>query len=308
MGIFKIQKAVLLGLFFIYCLYAGLAHGQSTPAFWKVASNTGTLYLMGSMHFGSDDFYPLPQEVQAAFASSDILVVEVDISRLDPQKLKASLFKHGGMPSGKRLSDYLSKEDQKKLAKIAAKHQWPGSIFEPFQPWFAGMQLVERALTQQNLRADLGVDFHFLKNTSHQRVEALETLEQQLKIFSDSPIEEQVKFLRQTVDDLENSEEYFSVMEQAWVSGDIDALYSKLILPYVNKEETKKIFKRLFGDRNDSMSDAADRYLKGNQTVFFMVGLGHMLGPDGIVAQLKQRGYRVDRVKYKTATKNNSEA
>jgi uncharacterized protein YbaP (TraB family) len=44
---------------------------------WKVSSDTATVYLTGSMHVATPEMYPLPKEMEEAFAKSDTLVVEI---------------------------------------------------------------------------------------------------------------------------------------------------------------------------------------------------------------------------------------
>ena len=53
------------------------AAAQTAPApatkkaiFWKVTSPTSTVYLLGSIHLGSKDMYPLPKEIEDAFEGS----------------------------------------------------------------------------------------------------------------------------------------------------------------------------------------------------------------------------------------------
>ncbi len=47
--------------------------------------------------------------------------------------------------------------------------------------------------------------------------------------------------------------------------------------------------------RNAGMADTAAGYLESGKKVFFVVGAGHMVGPDGIPALLKKMGYTVER-------------
>jgi uncharacterized protein YbaP (TraB family) len=38
------------------------------------------------------------------------------------------------------------------------------------------------------------------------------------------------------------------------------------------------------------------RYLQGREPSFVVAGTGHMGGPDGVLALLKARGYRIDEL------------
>ena len=71
---------------------------------WKVSSKTTTVYLLGSMHVAKADFFPLPKEVEDAFAKSKILVVELNTEELDQAKLQGLLLQKGIYPPGEALS------------------------------------------------------------------------------------------------------------------------------------------------------------------------------------------------------------
>ena len=51
-------------------------------------------------------------------------------------------------------------------------------------------------------------------------------------------------------------------------------------------------------DRNDGMLEAAIEYLESGETVFYAVGLAHLLAEDGLVNTLRDAGYTVELVPY----------
>ena len=51
-------------------------------------------------------------------------------------------------------------------------------------------------------------------------------------------------------------------------------------------------------ERNAQMVVAAENYLESGQTVFYVVGLAHLLAEDGLVNALRQAGYTVEQVVY----------
>ena len=50
--------------------------------------------------------------------------------------------------------------------------------------------------------------------------------------------------------------------------------------------------------RDELMLEKAIEYLEGEQTVFFAVGLAHVLGETGLVDALREAGYTVSLVTY----------
>ena len=62
---------------------AAAAHAKTFA--WKVAGKGGTVYLVGSVHLLSNDYYPLQAPLDAAYKDSDLLLEEVDMAELtDP--------------------------------------------------------------------------------------------------------------------------------------------------------------------------------------------------------------------------------
>lgn len=284
----------------LLCLYTS-ASAASEPAFWQVTRGNGTVYLMGSMHFGDADFYPLPKEVEQAYEQSDVLAVEVDMSKITPELAGAAIIRYGRMPEGQTLSDRLATKVYVELAEKSERANLPIAALEHFQPWFVAVQLIEAEIRKTQLRQSLGIDMHFI-NKGSKPIQELETLEQQLGLFGNLSIAEQEKFLAQTLADMDNSRMYLKAMADAWKRGDIRQLEETLISPFKENPETRKLFRKIFTERNDEMAAAVARYLAQEKDVFFVVGVGHMLGEQGIVAQLKQSGANVRRVTFASAS------
>lgn len=56
-----------------------LAKESDKPPFYEFSYQGKTVYLLGSIHVGRPDFYPMPKVVESAFDSAEALVVEADI-------------------------------------------------------------------------------------------------------------------------------------------------------------------------------------------------------------------------------------
>ena len=90
------QRLILAGL--LTCsLLAGSASAETGNKhfLWKVEGpKGGVVYLLGSMHVLTPDFYPLAPEIEKAFAASTTLVEEVDIDEMsDPVQMMGALAK-----------------------------------------------------------------------------------------------------------------------------------------------------------------------------------------------------------------------
>ncbi len=69
----------------------------------------------------------------------------------------------------------------------------------------------------------------------------------------------------------------------------------------INAELAKiydEYIKTMESDRNAGMLDVAKKYLESGDTVFYAVGLAHLLAEDGLVFTLREAGYTVELVPY----------
>lgn len=295
-AMFYISRACFLVFFSLFSSLKAQAAEASNPAFWEIKQGKAAVYLFGSMHFGHANFYPLPAVVEQAFEESDRLVVEVDILNITPQAATQAIFKYGGLPPDQQLAARLSPDTFQALTKQANENGLDVKVFERFQPWYVSLMLVEAEIRKTELQQQLGIDWYFLKRADDKPVDELESIDSQLALFGGLTDIEQEEFLRQTLNDLKHSHAYLMAMAQAWRSGDLASLENTLIEPFQQNPQTKTLFRRIFTQRNITMADRIMDYLRGDDRVFFVVGVGHMLGDDGVVSLLQQKGIEVRRI------------
>ena len=75
---------------------------------WRVAGDPGTVYLLGSIHVGKPDLYPLPQPIEQAFAVSPELGKEIDTSGSNLALLQQQVLQRGLYTGGDKLESHLS--------------------------------------------------------------------------------------------------------------------------------------------------------------------------------------------------------
>ncbi len=271
--------------------------GKGRHFLWRLTSGEATVYLLGSVHFGTDRMYPLPPVIDAAFAKADALVVEVNTAALDPvatARLVASL---GNYQDGSSLREALSDLDWQKLREAAAAVGIPFEMLVRQKPWFAAMTLAVAALQKSGFDSRWGIDSHFLARASAEGrpVMELETLEEQLRLFDDLSFEVQRALLRQSLYELEHSGEFFGAMLDAWQRGDAAALQALLKAGFEDTAAGREMYEVFLTRRNVRMAEKIERLLAQRRTYFVIVGAAHLLGEKSILSLLTRRGYRADR-------------
>ena len=65
------------------------------------------------------------------------------------------------------------------------------------------------------------------------------------------------------------------------------------------KNDTPKIYESLVENRNNAWVPIIEQYLENDTVEFIIVGLAHMYGPEGLLVQLQDRGYRIEQLHIK---------
>src|SRR5215471_419627 len=85
-------------------LVVACAHAASAKDFvWKVTGKSGTLYLVGSVHLLTQDFYPLSPTLERVYKDSDLLVEEADMGELISPQSQMQILARGMLPSSQSL-------------------------------------------------------------------------------------------------------------------------------------------------------------------------------------------------------------
>src|SRR5208282_5803266 len=113
---------------------------------WRVAGDPGTVYLLGSIHVGKPDLYPLAQPIEQAFAGSAELVEEIDMSGANLALLQQQILQRGLYTGGDKLENHLSPTTRAALAAYLQRNGQAPTALSAMRPWLADMQILTAQL------------------------------------------------------------------------------------------------------------------------------------------------------------------
>jgi hypothetical protein len=111
--------------------------------------------------------------------------------------------------------------------------------------------------------------------------------------FSDR---EQELFLLYTLKDLAMLNDGVEELMSAWRSGDTKSMEALVSRSLSEAPQLRPIFDKLFYKRNKEMGGKIDRFLQGKETVCVIVGAAHLVGKEGIIELLRDKGYSVEQM------------
>lgn len=269
-----------------------------TPLLWKVSDADNSIYLLGSFHLLKDSDYPLADSTYAALADAEQVVFELSPAEMNDPALGQKMGAAAMRTDGKTLQQSLPEATWAQLSDYTTKRNIPIANFQPFEAWFISLMVSVTEMQRLGLDPEKGLDKHFagLAVKAGKPVRGLETGDQQIALFDGMDEDEQLQALQDTLAELANIESEIEKMHALWRAGDGDALYASTAADM--KREYPALYQRINVERNQAWLPRLEGMLDDSSSddTLVVVGAMHLLGDDGVVAMLKAKGYRVERL------------
>lgn len=266
---------------------------------WKVTSDDGaTLYLIGTIHVFKPEYYPLPDEMDKALQKSRALILEIDMTKQDKVKTQGLVRQRGLYPPSDDLARHLSKDTGIALQNWCNNAKMPYENFVHMKPWLASLTITQSELDRLGYKSQDGVDLHLMHEavTQGKKVIGLETEEFQLNLFADLSSDLQDQMLKLTLVDMDLIPVDAGQMMQAWREGNTEKMDELMTKDVKEHPEFAPVQEKILYERNVTMAQKLEMYLKGTDTYLCAVGCGHLCGDRSIIELLKKKGYKVTQL------------
>lgn len=267
------------------------------PLLWQVSDANSTVYLLGSFHLLKPGDYPLAREVEAAFADAERLVFEISPQELARPDVAQQTLATARYTDGRTLSAVLSAPLRGKFERLLTQRGATLAQFDGFEPWFVNLTLVMGLSNTLGFSAEHGLDQHLMRKAAGAGKPAtgLETVAAQMRALDATPLAEQLAALEDFVDDPDGTRVMLTRLHAAWRSGDAEAL--DRLTRVQMRRETPETYRIVNVERNRAWLPQVRALLaEPRDDVLVVVGAMHLLGDDGLVAQLRAQGLKVERV------------
>jgi uncharacterized protein YbaP (TraB family) len=268
----------------------------AAPSFvWKATgSNGASVYLAGSIHMLTPDAYPLSPAFERAYTESDVLLEEVDIAEMTGPEVQMKTLMRGMLPPGQTLDKVLAPATLTLLNKAATDVGAPIEALQRLKPWMIALTLEGLELQKAGFNPELGLDMHFynLAKKGGKAVQGLETVEYQISRFDEMTYEQQDRMLAESLKEMNTEKASVTKLTDAWKTGDAAAV-ERIVLSDLKADPF--LYQRLLVERNKNWLPKIEALFASKTRALVLVGAAHLVGPDGLVAMLRAKGYKVDQ-------------
>lgn len=276
---------------------------EITPLFYKISDkNNTTIYLLGSIHAADDTIYPLNDTIMNSFNDSDYLAVEVDTLSLQNNfDLSLKLAEKMMYNDSTTIKNHIGDELYNKMVNFLKEKKSYSSLYDNYKPVFFESLFENLIINDAMLKSESGIDMYFLSLASenNKKILEVESAEFQYNLLLNTPLELDKIMIEEYIDNYDLNVSQMKDLYELWKKGDKEQLENILINSESQNatEEEKKLMENynqsLIIDRNYGMANVLENYFEKKQNVFCVVGLGHVIGDEGIINLLQKRGYDV---------------
>ncbi|HEY1878548.1 MAG TPA: TraB/GumN family protein [Caulobacteraceae bacterium] len=272
-----------------------LACGDASaePAMWTAHGPHADLVMFGSVHLLPKAIDWQPAKVKDAIAQADEIWFELPIddqTAVEVQRLAAS---KGLLAAGDNLFSHLNGEEQGHLRGVCQNLGISCEVVARMRPWLAEVTVSVAADMRAGALASQGVEQQVAAEapaTAHRR--AFETVSQQIGFLADPSAAEQVRSLDETVEEIADDPGIYDRVLKEWLAGDLTALSHDALDPVA--KTSPSMYRRLITERNQRWAKILGQALTGEGKIVVVVGAGHLIGPGGVPALLRQQGFTVE--------------
>jgi len=263
------------------------------PPVWVAHGAQATVTIFGSVHILPDKLDWEPQALKDALQSADELWFETPIDAADLLDAARLALAKGLLPPNESLLALLPTDaDRAKVADTAARLNVPLDQLNRLRPWLAELTLAQAAYARDGASADQGVERQLADGAAQAQRHAFETAEQQISMFADTAAADQVASLMDSIRELQEDPDAYRRLTREWLTGDLKGIDRDAIASL--KATSPALFKVLLTNRNAAWRATLLERLRRPGKVVVVVGVGHLIGPDGLPQLLRDSGIRVD--------------
>jgi uncharacterized protein YbaP (TraB family) len=264
---------------------------------WKVSGNglQKPSYILGTHHAASKDICDNISGFNDAYASIEQVYGEVDTKEMNSAATQIKMMPHMKMPKGQTLSSLYTEEQLKKIDDYITPLLGMGvNAFDKIKPAVlsASIQLTIIMKIYPEFDPAKGIDSQMQTMARKDKKSALglETVDFQVDLLYNSPLEEQAAELLEMVEEGQEAEKMIIDLTNRYLKQDLPGLWELM-----QKDSEPEELEKLIYSRNRNWIAQMKDIMPQTPTMF-VVGAGHLPGEQGVIRLLEQTGYKLEPV------------
>lgn len=262
--------------------------------FWEISGNglKEPSYLLGTIHIGDARVYDFPDSMLTYFEKCDAFAGELDLININFWN-SFEIMAQMKMPGDTTLQDLLAPKEYAFIHQKLEKQL--GFLTSTFEKWYPFLLqgLLDPSISSNNgitnPNGNPPLDLFLAQYAQKKKMEVLglETIQEQVSVFSAISLKEQATMLYQTATAPQDGISELEELIRLYLSEDIQRM-----VELTGKDTNEAFVHALLDRRNAQMALRIRRHLE-TKRLFIGVGAAHLGGDTGILALLRKYGYHL---------------
>jgi uncharacterized protein len=265
------------------------------PALWKISGVGTTLYIFGSVHVLKPGTPWIDDKLRQKISSATAIYLEVPPREQQPLFLAGLVLRYGFLAKGDSLKNHLPAEVYAEVGAAFRAHGMQEKAYDSFKPWTADLAYASLKFGDAGYKMEIGVEATItdLAKAKGIPTEGLETAEFQISLFASLTDQEATQMLEEDLSEEGQMQAVMDRLTRSWSSGDVADLAA-----YFDSttKDSPKLQEKIITDRNAAWVPKIQAIMGKRGTYLVVVGTGHLVGPESLVAMLQRAGLQVERV------------
>jgi len=264
---------------------------------WEIIAPEGNRsYLFGTIHIVHPFTRHLCELIKPNIDECDLFAGETQLDELRQASSHHSYF----MKDGKRIQDFISEKKFAKLRKQLLKSFNLDIIhYSNFHPILINQIISDQILKKSFLPNQDEFLWNYAKSQKKQMA-GVESLDEHMKVLSLLNEKKQVSLFVKGISKIASWRKVFDQMIKLYESQDVNRIAK------FGAKQLGGMRKVMLYDRNILMADKMKAFMEHHRS-FFTVGAAHLGAKKGIIALLKQDGYKVKPIRLENSQINTYE-
>ena len=262
--------------------------GVARPILYEVADDAGNprAWLFGTIHALPDGTKWRSEILNQSIDRAGMLMVEIAALENEP-RTRAVFARLATTPGQPDVGLKVNVADRPRLFEMIRKTGLSPRELSATETWAVALLLAQLGGTGD---AENGADRAIVRVFLGREIAEFEGVEKQLGIFDQLPEREQRDLLSAVIEEVREDP---SKLRRAWLEGDENTLLEAMNTGMLSDPELRQA---LLVGRNQAWLEQLEPRIKTGDRPFVAVGTAHLLGDDGLIQMLRDRGYTVSRL------------
>lgn len=261
----------------------------SEPLYFKATKGNKELMILGSIHMGNEQMYPLPDAITTFLKKSDAVITEIKLTDEIPTLNIETI----------STKNVLNDKQKERLEDINRQLGFGSKAFLSSPAWQTALTLQISQFSKMGFSQELGIDTYITEQATqlNKTILGLESMAFQMGLFTNDPEVSQL-LLTDTIDNWQENMKVSECLVQSWNAGNKQQLAELALQSAIDEELGDQFIYQRNRDWADKLN--TDSFI-GDGQYLVVVGALHLVGKENLIDLLSGKGFIVSQLSTESA-------